>query len=292
MSETITPALLKAWPLPVPPPDSDKEARGRVLIVAGGAQVPGAAMLAGLGALRAGAGKLQMAAVAPWAQGLALAMPEARVLTVPGGADGEFALSAARPLIKLAGRADAVVVGPGMIDDAVASPLAARLVAAAGEAGFVLDAGAITGLGPMIDRLAPKVERLVLTPHAGEMAQLLACEKQAVLDDPLGCGRRLADALKAVVVVKGQVSHIVAPGGRTWTHEGGAAGLGTSGSGDVLAGVIGGLLARGAVPAQAAAWGVALHGMAGRALSERTGPLGFLAREIPDEIPRALADLA
>ena len=67
MSETITPALLKAWPLPAPPRHSDKEARGRVLTIAGGAQVPGAAILCGLGALRAGAGKLQMAATAPWA---------------------------------------------------------------------------------------------------------------------------------------------------------------------------------------------------------------------------------
>lgn len=292
MSETITPALLRAWPLPEPPKHSDKDARGRVLTVAGGAQVPGAAILCGLGALRAGAGKLQMAATAPWAAGLALSTPEARIVTVPGTADGEFALSAARPLIKLAARVDAVIVGPGMIDDAVASPLAARLVSAVPEAAFVLDAGAITGLGPMTERLAAKVERLVLTPHAGEMAQILGCEKEVVLEDPLGCGRRLADALKAVVVVKGQVSHIVAPGGRAWTHEGGSVGLGTSGSGDVLAGVIGGLLARGAVPAQAAVWGVALHGLAGQALSDRIGPLGFLAREILGEIPPALAGLS
>ncbi|MDO9336928.1 MAG: NAD(P)H-hydrate dehydratase [Caulobacter sp.] len=291
MSETITAALLKAWPLPQPPKHSDKDARGRVLTIAGGAQVPGAAILCSLGALRAGAGKLQMAACAPWAINLAMTMPEARVVTVPGTADGEFALSAARPLIKLAGRVDAVIIGPGMIDDAVASPLAARLVSALPEPAFVLDAGAITGLGPMIAQLAAKTHRLVLTPHAGEMAQILGCEKEAVLDDPLGCGRRLADALKAVVVVKGQISHIVAPGGQTWTHDGGSVGLGTSGSGDVLAGVIGGLLARGAVPAQAAVWGVTLHGMAGSALAGRIGPLGFLAREILDEIPRALADV-
>ncbi|MDB5469680.1 MAG: carbohydrate kinase [Caulobacter sp.] len=289
MSALITPASLQAWPLPDPPPHSDKDARGRVLTIAGGAQVPGAAILCGLGALRAGAGKLQMAACAPWATGLALSTPEARVVTVPGAADGEFVLAAARPLIKLAGRVDAVIVGPGMIDDTVASPLAARLIAAVPETAFILDAGAITGLAPMIERLAQKAGRLVLTPHAGEMAQVLGCEKQAVLDDPAGCGRRLSDALGAVVVVKGQTTHIVAPGGGTWRHEGGSVGLGTSGSGDVLAGVVGGLLARGADPAQAAVWGVALHGMAGAALSKRIGPLGFLAREILDEIPVAMA---
>ena len=146
MSQLITPALLRGWPLPDPPDHSDKDARGRVLTIAGGAQVPGAAILCGLGALRAGAGKLQMAACEPWARSLAIATPEARGVTVPGTAEGEFGLSSARPLIKLAARVDAVIVGPGMIDDGVASPRAGRLLTAVEETAFVLDAGAITGL--------------------------------------------------------------------------------------------------------------------------------------------------
>ncbi|NBB14098.1 NAD(P)H-hydrate dehydratase [Caulobacter sp. SLTY] len=287
----LTPDLLAGWPLPAPPPGSDKDARGRALVVAGGAQTPGAAVLAGIAALRAGAGKLQMAAATPWAQALAFALPEARVVPVAATAEGEIAAGAARTLNKLAARSDAVVVGPGMMDDAVACPLAARMVAAAPLAAFVLDAGAVTGLAPLLTRLAGKGEQLVLTPHAGEMAAVLEIDKDRVLADPIDAGRRLSDALGAVVVMKGQVTHILAPD-RCWVHEGGVEGLGTSGSGDVLAGLIGGLLARGAAPAQAACWGVAIHGAAGRRLSGTVGPLGFLAREIAGEVPRLLHDWA
>ncbi|HYE47669.1 MAG TPA: NAD(P)H-hydrate dehydratase [Caulobacter sp.] len=289
--DPLTPDLLAGWPLPAPPPGGDKEARGRVLIVGGGAQTPGAAILAGTGALRAGAGKLQLAAAIPWAQALAFAVPEARVVPVAATPEGEIAASAARTLNRLAGRADAVVIGPGMLDDTVACPLAARMVAAAPQATFVLDAAAVTGLGPLLGRLAGKGGQLVLTPHAGEMAALLGTDKAEILADPIGAGRRLSDALGAVVVMKGQTTHILAPD-RCWAHEGGVEGLGASGSGDVLAGLIGGLLARGAAPAQAACWGVALHGAAGRRLAETVGPLGFLAREIAGEVPRLLHEWA
>jgi NAD(P)H-hydrate repair Nnr-like enzyme with NAD(P)H-hydrate dehydratase domain len=90
------------------------------------------------------------------------------------------------------------------------------------------------------------------------------------------------------VLVKGVTSHVVHPDGRCFRFEGGAPGLGVSGSGDTLAGIVGGLLARGAEPLHAVLWGVWLHGSAGERLAERIGPVGFLAREIPDEIPALL----
>jgi NAD(P)H-hydrate repair Nnr-like enzyme with NAD(P)H-hydrate dehydratase domain len=89
--------------------------------------------------------------------------------------------------------------------------------------------------------------------------------------------------------VKGVTSHVVTPGGRAWTYSGGAPGLGVSGSGDTLAGIVGGLLARGAEPLTALLWAVLLHGEAGETLAGKIGPIGFLAREIPDEIPALLA---
>ena len=117
---------------------------------------------------------------------------------------------------------------------------------------------------------------------------LLDCDPGEVEADPLGAGRRCAARYRALVLVKGPRSHVVAPDGRCWRYEGGGPGLGVSGSGDVLAGVVGGLLARGAEPLSALLWGVWLHGEAGRALSEKVAPLGFLAREIPGEIPALL----
>ena len=287
--EEITPNLLATCAPPPVAEDSDKEDRGRLLVLAGGAQVAGAAILVGLAGLRVGAGKLQMAAIPPLAAPLALAMPEARVLEVPA-TRGELSEAAAQALAEAIARSDAVVVGPGMIDEAVAGELTRRLLARAEHAAFVVDAAALTGLAGRAEAARGAGGRLVVTPHAGEMATLLGQPKAAILEDPLGAARALAADFQAVVVMKGAQTFVVSPDGRAWTHRFGLPGLATSGSGDVLAGIIGGLLARGAAPMGAAAWGVWLHRRAGARLAERLGPLGFLARELLDELPAALGD--
>ena len=99
------------------------------------------------------------------------------------------------------------------------------------------------------------------------------------------------ELLHAVVVMKGAQTQIVDPQGAVWSYTGGGVGLATSGSGDVLAGLIVGLLARGATPVQAATWGVYLHGEAGARLARTQGPVGFLARELAGEAPRILRDV-
>ena len=128
----------------------------------------------------------------------------------------------------------------------------------------------------------------ILLPHKGEMASLLGCAPDEVERDPVGAGRQCATRYDALVLVKGVESHVVAPDGSAWKYSGGAPGLGVSGSGDVLAGIVGGLLARGAEPLIALLWGVWLQGEAGKALAKRLGPLGFLAREIAGEVPALL----
>ena len=287
--ERVTPDLLRGLPLPALPAESDKNSRGRVLVVGGGAQVPGAALLVGHGALRAGAGKLQIATPKSYATALGLAMPEARVIPVAASRAGE--ISARADLADALAHADAVVIGPGMLDEDAASTLTARLAAAGSTAAFLVDAAALTGLAQGAD-ISTLAGRLVLTPHAGEMARLLGIELEDVQADPVAAARRAATRWGAVVVIKGVETRILPPNGRAWLHDGGCHGLGASGSGDVLAGVIGGLLARGAPPATAALWGVWLHGAAGDALSRKVGPLGFLARELPGEIPGLLGVVA
>jgi NAD(P)H-hydrate repair Nnr-like enzyme with NAD(P)H-hydrate dehydratase domain len=128
----------------------------------------------------------------------------------------------------------------------------------------------------------------VLLPDNDELASLLGCDPQEVSRDPLGCGIHAADRYHAIVLVKGPTSHVVPPGGEAWTFESGVPGLGVSGSGDVLAGIVGGLLARGAEPLSALLWAVWLHGQAGAALMRKVGRIGFLAREIAGEIPPLL----
>ena len=120
------------------------------------------------------------------------------------------------------------------------------------------------------------------------LRRVLDCDEERVDRDPVGCGRRAAELYRSMVLVKGVTSHVVTPEGEVWTYDGGAPGLGVSGSGDVLAGIVGGLLARGADPLSSLLWAVWLHGEAGATLAKKVGPIGFLAREIADEIPALL----
>jgi ADP-dependent NAD(P)H-hydrate dehydratase len=283
----VTPELLAGWRPPHIPDDSDKEVRGRVLVLGGGAQVAGATLLTAVAALRAGAGKLQIGAPRSLAQGLALAIPEARVFPAAETEAGELAPEAAQDLAEALTRCDAAVIGPGMLDEGLAGELALRLIDGEPPA-LVIDAAAMQGLAAEPDRARPAGGRLVITPHAGEMAALLGCSRDAVSADPVGKAREAAARLKAVVALKGAVTFIVTPDGAAWRHQGGSVGLATSGSGDVLSGIVAGLLARGAAPAQAAVWGVYVHGQAGVRLSRRIGRIGFLARELLDEIAPVL----
>ncbi|MFI4964359.1 MAG: NAD(P)H-hydrate dehydratase [Caulobacterales bacterium] len=286
----VTRELLSRWRLPQISGDSDKEGRGRVLVLAAGAQVAGATLLAALAALRAGAGKLQICAPASLATALALALPEARVIPAAETAGGELAPEAVRELGEALGRCDAAVVGPGMLDEALAGELALRLAEREGPA-LVVDAAALVGLAQDPGRAARRQGRLVLTPHLGEMAALIGSGKAEIEADPVAAAQTAAARFQAVVALKGAETFIVTPEGRAWRHESRAVGLATSGSGDVLAGLVAGLLARGAAPDQAAVWAVFAHGQAGARLGERIGRLGFLARELLDEIAPVLNDL-
>lgn len=282
----LTRAALEKFSLP-PIEGGDKDSHGQILIVAGSRDVPGAALLAAHGAMRAGAGKLQIATVVSAASHLAIAMPEAMVIGFAEGRDGGFAPSAANQVVDLAEQADAVVAGPGMQTNKAADKLAALLPRLG--VSLVLDAAMLHAL-PARAKDAKRADRPpILLPHHGEMASLLGCDETEVASDPLGCGRACADRYDAVTLVKGVQSHVVAPDGRAWLYRGGGPGLGISGSGDTLAGIVGGLLARGADPLTACLWGVLLHGEAGAALAKRIGPLGYLAREIPGEIPALLS---
>jgi hydroxyethylthiazole kinase-like uncharacterized protein yjeF len=129
---------------------------------------------------------------------------------------------------------------------------------------------------------------VILTPHAGEMAHLTGLDKAAIAADPEQHAVEAAARWQAVLALKGARTFIAGPGGERWQHEGGNVGLASSGSGDVLAGIIAGLCARGATLPQAACWGVALHAAAGEVLAARMGLLGYLARELPGEIPALL----
>jgi hydroxyethylthiazole kinase-like uncharacterized protein yjeF len=276
---------LTAHPLP-PVTDGDKNSKGGILILAGSRDVPGAALLAGHSAMRAGAGRLRIATVESVAAHLGVAMPEAMVIGLPEHRDGGFAGSAVERISQLAEHADAIVAGMGVESGDICKRIANTLLES--PASLALDAALLHSLEPLTTREVDRPIMPVLLPHSGELASLLDCDEDEVAADPLRSGRRAAELYRSVVLVKGVASHVVHPDGRCFLFEGGAPGLGVSGSGDTLAGIVGGLLTRGAEPLHALLWGVWLHGEAGAALARRIGPVGFLARELPLEIPRLL----
>lgn len=283
---------LRTCPLPMPEAGS-KEARGTVLVLGGSAELPGAALLAGVAALRAGAGRLRIATVADVATAIGVAIPEARVMALGATEAGEIDPAAlAERLPGLTRRCDAILVGPGLSAGAATERLVLALLPGDAPTGFVLDAGAVCGLGAHAEAVRSCGGRAIITPHAGEMARLLETDRETVEADPRAAAHRAADRLACTVIMKGAETWVVSPAGDTWLYPGGGVGLATSGSGDALAGILAGLLARGVDSLTAALWGVFLHGEAGRKLAGRFGPVGFLAREIAGEVPLLLRDLA
>jgi ADP-dependent NAD(P)H-hydrate dehydratase len=286
----VTAELLRNLPLPQHDQGDNKEGRGQVMVVGGCLAVPGAILLSAEGALRAGAGKLQIATCRSIAPQLGLVMPEAMVIGLPETPEGGIAKDAGRSIARHASQADAVLIGPGMIGAESVSGLVAELLEAAEEqTAFVFDAGALDGLSDCLAQLQKPERAAVITPHAGEMAKLLDVTREAIVADPLHYARQAASQLGCIVVLKGGRTYVVGPTGEPWMFDGGTIGLATSGSGDVLAGIIAGLLARGTPVLHAAVWGVYLHAEAGRRLTRHYGGIGLLARELPAEIPGIMA---
>jgi ADP-dependent NAD(P)H-hydrate dehydratase len=286
--EAVDSKLLSRFPLPDHPEDGDKEDRGRLLVVGGSRELAGAALLAGTGGLRAGAGKLQIVTGASVAPALSVAMPEARVVGCAETNEGCIAASEIEPLLEWVESAQATVIGCGLQHGPPLDALLDALLASGLDTPLVLDAAVLGSLAPRAEAVRAWRGGAILLPHAREMARLLECEAEEVESDPLAAARRAAGRFGAVALIKGQYSYIVAPDGRAFRFTGGGVGLATSGSGDVLAGIVGGLAARGADPLTAALWGVHLHGEAGRQLAAEVGRIGFLARELLDRVPRLM----
>jgi hydroxyethylthiazole kinase-like uncharacterized protein yjeF len=287
-SKDVGEALLRGWPLPAPK-GGDKNARGSIFVVAGAPQMPGAAILAATAALRAGAGKLQIGTCVSVAPQVGAAVLEALVVAYDETPSGAIAAACAHAIAERANKADALTIGPGLVDEGASAALL-EAVTQTLNVPSVIDAAALACFADRPDAIAHLGGRAVLTPHAGEMASMLKREREEIERDPQTFARDTAKRFNAVVILKGAETHIAAPDGAMYRNTCGDVGLATSGSGDTLAGIIGGLLARGAEPIQAAVWGVYLHGRAGEVLSERIG-MGFLAREIPGEIPSLMREL-
>jgi ADP-dependent NAD(P)H-hydrate dehydratase len=279
----LTPVQLRDWPLPSA--GDSKYSRGKVLVVGGAARTPGAAQLAGLAALRVGAGHLTLAVAESAAVPMAVATPEAGVLGLPQTEQGSVLGGDLTVLESVLGSSDVVVVGPGLDDaDQTAELVRQAVPLLSDEAWLVLDAYALGVLPDLVDHVAPLAGRLVLTPNGSEAGRLLGRDLDVLEDDV----REIARTYGAVVSSQGLVAD---PDGACWRMGVGQIGLATSGSGDVLAGAVAGILARGTEPAQAACWASHVHAAAGDRLAASVGRLGFLASELLAELPRVLVEL-
>jgi hydroxyethylthiazole kinase-like uncharacterized protein yjeF len=287
----VTSALLRRWQIPQPGASGDKEDRGVALVIGGATEVPGAILLAGVAALRVGAGKLQLAGPRSAATSLAVAVPEARVFSLPESGDGFLDRKSGSRAAEFTQEADAILVGPGMMNDDAIRGFMGEVIRRIADKPIVIDALALTALRDGRYRFTQET-RAVLTPNIAEMARITGDRTTAIEADPRGVALTVARDLNAVVVLKGAETFIATPDGEVFRYAEGDVGLATSGSGDVLAGAVVGLIARGATLDQAAVWAVYLHGAAGNRLKRRIGPLGFLARELSDEIAPLMNALA
>lgn len=287
--QEITDSLLRKLPLPVAAEKGSKEGRGRALIIAGAVEMPGAAILASNAALRAGVGKVRLAIAQTVAPFVAAAVPELFVLSLADGAKRKDSL---RAIIDSARTADAVLIGPGMRDIDAIKFLLPQLLKIDTLRALVIDASALAVAAELLPNKQLLRGKVIITPHAAEMARITGDSVVNVERDRLGSARGVAQRLGCIVALKGAATLICSPNGDAYLNKRGNAGLATAGSGDVLAGIVTGLCARGADPLQAAVWAVSLHARAGDALAKSVGPNGYLAREIPDQLPRLLATLA
>jgi ADP-dependent NAD(P)H-hydrate dehydratase / NAD(P)H-hydrate epimerase len=262
---------------------------GSVLVCGGSTGLTGAPSMAAEGAARAGAG--YVTALVPASLNLVFELRDAEVMSVPlPDSGGAFAVEAAEQALARCERADALVLGPGLgrSDSAAAF---ARELALHAPVPLLLDADGLNAhaAGKALQRLAGRTAPSVLTPHGGELARLLGVDGEVVRARRLACAREAARRANAIVVLKGDDTLVVEPGddGRVAVSRGDAPALATAGTGDVLSGVIGALLARGVAPFHAACAGVELHRRAGRLVGARVGVEGAMARDVIAMLPYA-----
>ncbi len=295
MSRPAARSLTQRWVathLPGRPARAHKGDFGRLLVVAGSTEYPGAAMLTALGAMRAGAGLVRVAAAESVAAQLAGLVPELTWMVLDEEAKGLIAPSGWRRVTNEAANHDAVVIGPGLGSQPATQRRTKNLITGLRVPG-VVDADGLNALAGGSNWWTGLAATLVLTPHPGEFARLTKADAPSSDDDDarLTSARDAALRWQQVVVLKGANTVIADPQGDVLRSDVSSPALATAGTGDLLAGVIGAFLAAGLLPMDAAGAGVAVHGAAGLLAEDRIGHAGVMARDIAALLPEAIDQL-
>jgi hydroxyethylthiazole kinase-like uncharacterized protein yjeF len=267
---------------------STKFSSGNVFVIGGSTGLTGAPAMAALGAMRAGAGYVTVAAPASLEPTFSVRLLEAMMVGLPHDG-GSLDAEAAEPALRAIRRADAVVLGPGLGRTPGAQRFARELFERI-DVPLVIDADGLNALaGCFPEDLPQRRWPTVLTPHAGELGRLLDLDSAEIERARLEHARAAASRARAYVILKGDDTLVAAPTGRVAISRGGAPGLATAGTGDVLAGVIGAMLAKGLPPAHAACAAVHAHVRAGQLAAAPHGPDGVIASDVIRELPAALS---
>ncbi len=276
--------------LPWRPPDVHKFDAGTMIVIAGSVQYRGAALLSAEAALRSGCGMVYLAVPASIRGEIDVALREAITIPLPETPDGTIARDAAAVLAPYMERAHAVAIGPGLgrNDDTDAF---VRDFVSDSEIPMVVDADAINAFVGHVDALSAVKAELVLTPHTGELSRLLGEEIPEGTAERVAATATIAERLGVTLVHKGAPSLIGRAGDGVWINSAGDSSLATGGTGDVLTGLIGGMLAQGAEPLDAACVASFLHGKAGEEASSDMGKRGVIASDLLWAVGRAMVQL-
>lgn len=275
-------------PLPARAVDAHKRQCGNILVIAGSRGMSGAGALAAMAALRSGAGLVTWAVprgIAPIAEILCV---EVLTLALPETKQESLSLSAREQLVEAAQEVDAVIMGSGMPVAGETGELM-RLLATEIHAPLILDAGALRAIGTEHEIFRRRKAPTILTPHFGEMGDLLNLPIAEIKNNREALTNELAQKNHLIAVLKG-ANTIISNGEKTVTNQTGNAGMATAGAGDVLVGVIAALLGAKMSPFNAAVLGVHLHGLAGDIAMREKGLHGIIASDILTALPPAFME--
>ncbi len=295
MKESVRPlahAVERDWVrthLPVRAPDGHKGTFGRVLIIAGSTGMSGAAILCAKGTLRAGAGLVTLAAPSVLNPILEVALPEVITLPLPDE-NGHLAGKAIEEIGPALNRTDIVAIGPGLSRDPAVGGFVREILSRV-TVPLVIDADGLFPLASHLDLLNSLAGRVILTPHPGELARLIGRSSEEIDRDRIEVVRTFAGEHGVVLLLKGRPTAIGTPEGAVYLNPTGNTGLATGGSGDVLTGIIAGLLAGGASLADAAILGAFIHGHTADYLSRDRAERSLIPSDLIDALPLALAEV-
>ena len=273
--------------LPLRPPEAQKGDFGRVFLVAGSTDMSGAAALCTMGALRVGAGLVTLGIPKSLHHPMVEKLTEAMFRVLPETKEGSVSLSALAEITTTAERMDAVAIGPGLSQHPQTKDLVRQLLPKIVKP-LVLDADGLNALAEDVGLLKKLPLPIILTPHPGEMARLVRLSADEVQQDRQRIAVEFAKKYRVILVLKGHGTVVARYDGEAYLNDTGNPGMASGGCGDVLTGMIAGLLGQKRSPWDAARLGVYLHGLAGDLAAAERGETGLIASDVADKIPQAI----